>query len=112
MAKEPLIDPVEYHGPGACPICFTPLVLADRETNIMDLDKHGYVVNISDSIVKCSAICPKCGHTQEMMRSNGIYRPYSKVVQIFDELDLMDKIDRRKNEGKYDIKENPLSLDD
>lgn len=109
MHNTDLIHPIEYHGPGACCMCFTPLVLVDREINVMDLDKHGNVVNIEETLVTCQAMCPKCGHTMKMMRSNGIYRPYSEVVRTIEDLELSTIIDQRMNSGKYSIDGNPLA---
>lgn len=109
--KEVLISPIEYHGPGACPECFTPMILADMEINMLELDKHGQAVNITDTMIKCQAICYRCGRVFPMMRSRGIYRPYSEAVQTLDRLDIEYETNRR-NEGRYNITCNPLTLSD
>ena len=109
MHNTDLIAPMEYHGPGTCPMCFTTLVLVDREINVMDLDKHGNVVNIEETLVTCQAMCPKCGHSMKMMRSGGIYRPYSEVMKTIEDLETSEIIDRRMNSGRYSIEGNPLA---
>lgn len=105
-----LIDPMTYIGPGACPECMTLMILADRETTIMDLNKDGSVSNIEGSYNVCIAICPRCKHKQPMMRCNSIYRPVSLVVKTIENLEIQEEIDRRKITTSYSIEGNPLSL--
>ena len=42
-----------------------------------------------------------------MMRSNGIYKPYSELVREFDRIDLEEVLEKR-SKGKYSIDVNPL----
>ena len=44
MFDEVQIEPMLFHGPGACPNCLTPLILAEKELTVMDLDKNGNVI--------------------------------------------------------------------
>ena len=108
--KTDLIEPMIFYGPGACPKCMSLLMLADRETTIMELNRDGSVSNIEGSYSMCMAMCPNCGHKQSMMRCNGIYRPVSLMVKLTADLEIQDEIDRRKNNSNYSIKGNPLSL--
>ena len=107
--RELMIDPIKIYGSGSCPVCFTSLIVGDSEINIIDLDMNGIATNIETS-VHCRAICPKCKYEQEMMRLDGRYVPYSQSLVLFNSLEIKNEIDRRKNEGKYSIKSNPLSL--
>lgn len=108
--KDLLIEPFIYHGPGCCPICSTELLVAERETIIMRLDKSGNAVSVEGADVICRGLCPNCGHKLDMMRSNGIYKPYSYAAALFDEVDRRYEIDRRNKEGSYRIEGNPLSI--
>lgn len=111
MSKQTdLIDPIIYVGPGACPICMSFMMLADRETTIMELNRDGTVSNIEGSYNVCMAICPNCKHRQGMMRCNGIYRPVSLVVKMLNDLEIQEEIDQRKLNSSYSIKGNPLAL--
>lgn len=109
--KEILIEPLTYCGPGGCPICSTPLIVAERETIILDLDTSGNVLDINSAGVICKGLCPRCGHKLDMMRSNGIYRPYSYARSLFDDVDRMHELEQRKlKDGSYHIEGNPLSV--
>lgn len=105
-----LIQPMTYIGPGACPNCMSLMMLADRETTIMELNRDGSVSNIEGSYSVCIAICPNCKHQQGMMRCNGIYRPASLMVKLLSDLELQEEIDHRKKNTSYSIEGNPLSL--
>lgn len=105
-----LIEPMIYYGPGSCPKCISLMMLADRETTIMDLNSDGSVSNIEGSYSVCMAICPNCNHKQPMMRCNGIYRPASLVVKMLSDLEIQEEIDLRKKNTSYFIEGNPLSL--
>lgn len=110
--KEILIEPLTYHGPGGCPICSTPLIVAERETIILDLDISGNVLDINSAGTICKGICPRCGYKLDMMRShNGTYRAYSHTRALFDEIDHNHEIEQRRlKEGSYRIEGNPLSI--
>ena len=110
MFDEVQIEPMLFHGPGVCPNCLTPLILAEKELTVMDLDKNGNVINIVNTDIVCKAMCPNCGKKYDMMRSNGSYKPYSRIAEIFDKLDLDEEIKKRNN-GRYHISDNPLSSD-
>lgn len=101
------IEPLIFHGPGACPECNHTLTIADRETNVMKLNRDGSVLELIDCHDYCSSICPNCGFTQRMMRSNGVYKPYSEIVRAFDKIDLEEILENR-NKGRYSIDGNPL----
>ena len=103
--KESLIEGFIYHGPGACPVCFTPLVVIDTEHNVIDLDSEGQAVDIR-SYIECRAACPNCGN-KIPMRLNGIYAPYSKNAYNLKMEEIKSEIDHR-NAGRYSITENPL----
>ena len=102
-----MIQPILIHGPGCCPECHYTLTIADRELNLMKLNHDGSVIELISTDVICNAICPKCGNTIRMMRSNGIYKPYSERVIDFDRLDLERILDMR-SKGKYTIEGNPF----
>lgn len=111
MSKEILIEPLTYHGPGCCPICLTALIVAERDTTIMELDKSGNVISIEGAVhTICKGMCPKCGYKLDMMRSNGIYRPYSEAVALFDKIDFEYELSLRQKDGIYHIDGNPLSV--
>lgn len=84
--NELLIEGLIYHGPGCCPDCGGPIVVADTETTVMELNDDG--VPISDETYqKCSGACTRCGKRINMMRWGGGYIPYSaasKIVRIND----------------------------
>ena len=101
------IQPILIHGPGCCPECHHALTIADREVNVMRLNHDGTVIELVETQDYCSAICPKCGNMLRMMRSNGIYKPYSERVMDFDRLDL-ERILESRTTGTYSIKGNPL----
>ena len=101
------IEPLIFHGYGCCPVCNHTLTVADRETNVMSLNTDGTVLNLVDCHDYCSSICPNCGYTQRMMRSNGIYKPYDEIVREFDKIDLEEILEKR-NKGVYSIKDNPI----
>lgn len=105
--EEVKIQPILVYGPGCCPVCHHSLTIADRETNVMRLNHDGSVLELIDTHDYCSAICNNCGHTQRMMRSNGIYKPYSEIVREFDKIDLERILDKRAK-GTYSIEGNPL----
>lgn len=105
--EEIKIEPLIKVGPGSCPKCLMSLTIADRETNVMKLNQDGSVLEFIDCLDYCSSICPNCGFTQRMMRSNGIYKPYSELVREFDRIDLEEVLEKR-SKGKYSIDVNPL----
>lgn len=105
--KEPLVEGFIYHGPGACPKCFTPLVVIDTEHNVIDLDAEGNAMDIR-SYVECRAACPNCNERMQMMRLNGIYAPYSKNAYNMRMEEIKAEIDCR-SKGNYSIKENPFT---
>ena len=105
--EEIKIQPIIVYGHGACPVCHNNLTIADRETNVMKLNQDGSVIELIDNHEYCSAICGNCGHTQRMMRSNGIYKPYSERVMEFDKIDLERILDKRAK-GTYSIDDNPF----
>ena len=114
--KEPLIDPMIFFGIGACPVCSTPLVVADKELTVFQLNKDGAVMDMEETNVIAKALCPNCGHRQEMMRDpfNGIYRPYSRAAYLFAEADLKEAAKYRHistHEWKGEIT-NPLVEED
>lgn len=102
------IEPMTFFGPGLCPNCLTPLLIAERDLNVMKLDKNGNVIDIVDTEYYCNALCPKCGEKLRMMRSYGSYKPYSLATAMFDDIDFQEKISKR-NKGMYSIDENPVS---
>ena len=106
MAND-LIQPILIHGPGCCPECHYTLTIADREINVMRLNHDGSVVELVETQDFCSAICPNCGNTIRMMRSNGVYKPYSERVMDFDRIDL-ERILNKRSKGTYSIEGNPL----
>lgn len=95
-----------YHGPGSCPKCFRPLLLIDKEINAMELDKSGVVVNFRDTLNECIGLCEYCGHTQPMMRSQGIYKPYSEIVKTIDMLEYKEYIKQCEQNSRCET--NPL----
>ena len=101
--EEVAIDAFTIYGPGCCPICHGPLVVADREITIMDVDRNGNP--ISDEVdIRCIAKCKKCGHEQEMMRWDGKYLPYSESNRYYLMLRLREEVKERLNR----INNNPL----
>ena len=114
--KEPLIDPMVFFGIGACPVCSTPLVVADKELTVFQLNKDGAVMDMEETNVVVKALCPDCGHRQDMMRDpfNGIYRPYSRAAYLFSEADHKEAI-KNRSISIYDGKNksiNPLVKED
>lgn len=103
------IEPITFYGPGVCPECLTPLIIAERDLTVMDLDKDGNVFNIVESEYYCNAMCPKCKNKIKMMRTNGSYKPYSEVRAAFDDIDFAERL-RNRHEGKYSIEGNPISF--
>lgn len=107
--KEPLIDPMIYVGLGGCIKCGTPIVVADREIIVVELNNNGEVINLEEQSVIAKGLCPNCGNRQDMMRDpyNGIYRPYSKAGFLFAEFDLKEQAANRPR--SINVKEdNPL----
>ena len=95
--KDPLIDPIIYVGPGGCIKCGTPLVVADKEIIVVNINNDGEVVELKEQATVAKALCPYCGNHQDMMRDpyNGIYRPYSKTAFMFSEMDMKERSKNR-----------------
>ena len=114
-----LINPISFHGPGACPIDHTNLIVADREIEVMQLNEDGSVSDLISNENRCVAICPMCGRKYEMMRFLGTYRPYSQFVADVLKAEIGNIADIRKivsicnehtSNGKYTISGNPLAI--
>ena len=106
--KEPTISPMTFYGPGCCPDCMIPMVVADKETNVIALDQNGSASDIILTCDECVAICPKCKKKFNMMRSNGVYKPYSDVVYLLDKMEIDYEAKKRREQGKYHVDINPL----
>lgn len=109
MVEETLIEGLIYHGPGCCPVCSGPLVVADNEITIMDLKQDGTPFT-DETIVRCEAICTHCGHKQRMCRWKGGYIPYGRSALILKTMELRDEYEARVKEINANAKgTNPFA---
>ena len=107
--QEPLIDPIVYRGPGACKECGTPLIIAEREIMVMDLNSEGQVVKLEEQASTIKALCPNCGRRQDMMRDpyKGIYRPRSLAAYLFSQMEA-EEANKNRIRSINEKDENPL----
>ena len=95
MADEIMIDPMIFHGPGCCPECGGPLVVADSELTLMELNQDGIPMS-EETAIRCEATCMHCSNRIKMMRWKGGYVPYSRTSLILKTMELRDEIEDRK----------------
>ena len=110
MVEEITKEAMIYHGPGGCCNCGDLLTVIDHEMTIMELNRDGHPLT-EETILRVKAICPKCGHKQDMMRHNGTYIPYSKSNEIFKIFHIKEEAKKRlsllNNKAR---EENPFSI--
>ena len=94
MVNETLIEGFIYNGPGCCSSCCGPLVVADSEISIMELNKEGTPVS-EETTVRCVAVCRHCGRKTPMMRWKGNYIPYSPTVALIKKAELENEANQR-----------------
>lgn len=110
MTDEILVDGMIFHGPGGCPKCGMPLIAADVETTIFELNTDGNIINDETSI-EVGGICSKCGHRVPMVRWQGGYIPYSPTSYALKVLEANDKILERVTKLNSDAAyNNPIAI--
>jgi hypothetical protein len=92
--KELMLDGMVLHGPGECPECHMPIIVADVETTVMDLNSDGIPIN-EETSYRCSGICSRCGKRINVMRWKGGYVPYSKASRLFKIYQLQEEKNKR-----------------
>lgn len=109
--KEPLIEPMIYHGPGGCPKCSGPITVADSELTIMDLNQDGDPIS-SETTIRCMGCCMHCGNKIPMMRFKGSYIPYSESSKIIRTMEFKDEMAQRIAEvNKNSNGKNPFAIE-
>ena len=88
--REPLIEPIIYHGPGGCPKCSGPITVADSELTLMELNQDGDPIS-SETTVRCMGCCMHCGTKIPMMRFKGSYIPYNETSRIIRTMEFKDE---------------------
>lgn len=107
---EILIDGMIFHGPGCCPECGAPLIVADTETTIMELDPNGIPISESTGI-QVGAICSRCKNKIPMVRWEGGYIPFSPSSYLIKCLEREDKAKERVRLLNSDaVSRNPFSI--
>ena len=111
IVKEPLEEPMIFHGIGGCPKCCGTLMVADSEISLMELNKDGIPTDNVETTIRCEAICTNCGHRMPMLRWKYGYIPDDKNILKYKMMELRMEIDERKKNLKSKSKkeENPLS---
>lgn len=110
--NEILIEPMIFHGPGGCPKCGGPLVVADSEITLMELDTNGIPIS-DETSVRCEAACLHCGERVKMVRWKMGYIPYTRSSLILKKMQMLDEIKKRvdnENKDRFNGK-NPLAID-
>lgn len=108
--QEIKLEPIDFYGPGGCPLCSATLYVADSELTLMELNRDGIPISESTTI-SCKAVCPNCRNRIEMMRYNGAYVPYSKEAEIWGKIQRNELVKARLKELNSK-KENPLVNED
>lgn len=105
--NEIVIEAFIYHGPGCCSKCGGPIIVADSEVGIMELNQDGIPIS-EETIMKIKAVCSHCGEPIDMMRWQGGYVPYSENSKILKYGETYSTLmDRISNINKNN---NPFSL--
>ena len=104
------IYPFKELHPGECFECGSPLYVIDSEMSLIALTRDGEPYSL-DTVVKCIAKCPVCGHSEDMVRCGGKYLPadsffYREFLKSIKETNT-DRIKKLQAEARV----NPLALE-
>lgn len=109
MEKEPLIEPIIYHGYGGCPKCGGIMGLVDSEMTFMELNKDGIPTTCEETVITCKAKCMDCGFEQNMIRWEDGYIPDNKTLLKYKKYEVKQRIkDRYKRLNESNKDKNPF----